>query len=200
MKILVCGFEPFGQREENNAWEVVRRYEGADNIDVLKIPVSFERAHNVVIDVLNRNRYDFVIMVGETSFTPDNVRLERLAINYKDSIKPDNDGIFADDEEIITSAPKAYFTSFPVKKICEKIKERGHKIKVTNSTGTFVCNSLYFNILHYIEIYRLTTKALFIHVPAITEELSLDEIKNTIDEVIKITSFSLLEAGMSPLY
>lgn len=187
MKVLLCGFEPFGEREVNNAWEVAKQFKGLEEIKVLKIPVSFQNAHEIVIEEINSNQYDSIIMLGETSFTLDNVRLERLAINYKDSVKPDNDGIFADDEEIISMAPKAYFTSFPVKRICENIKGKGHKIKVTNSTGTFVCNSLYYNILHYIETNKLKTKALFIHLPSSTQIISLEEMKNTLDEIIKIS-------------
>lgn len=187
MNVLLCGFEPFGERMVNNAWEVAKKYEGIEEIKVLKIPVSFRNAHEIVIGEINKNLYDLIIMLGETSFTPDNIRLERIAINYKDSTRPDNDGIVADDESIITLAPKAYFTHFPVKRICDIIKGKGFKIKVTNSTGTFVCNSLYFNILHYIETNKLTTKALFIHVPATTEVISLKEMKNTLDEIIKIS-------------
>ena len=185
MRILICGFEPFGGKEVNNAWEVAKQYEGKEGIKVVKIPVSFQHAHKIIIGEINRNRYDLIIMLGETSVTPDNLRMERVAINYKDSVNPDNDGIIADDEEIISSAPKAYFTSFPVKKICEKIKEKGHKIKVTNSAGTFVCNSLYFHILHYIETNNLSPKAIFIHVPSTTQVISLEEMRNTLNEVIK---------------
>ncbi|MCH5236731.1 MAG: pyroglutamyl-peptidase I, partial [Muribaculaceae bacterium] len=75
----------------------------------------------------------------------------RVAINLKDSINTDNDDIIADEEIIIEGASNAYFTKFPVKKIASKLKEIGYPVKITNSAGTFVCNSLYFNILHYIE-------------------------------------------------
>ena len=187
MKVLLCGFEPFSERRVNNSWEVAKQYDGMKNIKILKIPVSFHHAHEIVIEEINRNRYNFIIMLGETSLTPDNIRLERIAINYKDSIKPDNEGIVADDEEIIMSAPKAYFTSFPVKKISEKIKEKEHKIKVTNSAGTFVCNSLYFNVLHYIAKNQLNTKAIFVHLPATTQVMSLKEMRNTVDEIIRIS-------------
>ena len=187
MTILITGFEPFGCHKTNNSWEVVKTFKNRDRVKVLCLPVSFSRSYCGVIDQIKKQSFDVIIMLGETSSTNDYVRLERVAINYKDSIKPDNDGILADDEEIITTAPKAYFTSFPIKKICEKIKDKGHKIKVTNSAGTFVCNSLYFNILHYIEVNQLSTKALFIHVPATKELISLEEMKNTLDEIIRIS-------------
>ena len=186
MKILLCGFEPFGERDINNAWEVVKQFQGIPNIDVIKLPVSFNRSHKVIIDELTCNQYDFIIILGETGFTTDYVRLERLAINYKDSTKPDNDGIVANDEELIVGAPKAYFTAFPIKKIFLDLKKKDHKIKVTNSTGIFVCNSTYYHILHYLSEHNLPQVALFVHLPVSTEIVSLDEMEQIVRELIEI--------------
>lgn len=185
MRVLLCGFEPFGDRVVNNAWEIAKAFEGSPDIDVLKLPVSFNRAHRFIEGVLKKQHYDFVLMLGETSFTPDYVRLERLAINYKDSSKPDNDGITADDEDLIPGAPKAYFTAFPVKKVAEILKEKEYRIKVTNSTGTFVCNSVYYNILRYLSENNLPQIALFVHLPVSTEIISLNEMKDSISALIE---------------
>ena len=192
MTILITGFEPFGSRKTNNSWEVIKAFKNKDGVKVLCLPVSFSRAHNVVIDLLKKQSFDIIIMLGETSSTNDCLRLERVAINLKDSSNPDNDEVIADEEILIGNAPVAYFTKFPVKKIAGKLKEAGYLVKVTNSAGTFVCNGLYFNILHYIETNKLTIKALFIHVPATVQAISLEEMRNTVDEIIKISlSYSL---------
>ena len=186
MKILLCGFEPFGERDINNAWEVVKQFQDIPNIDILKLPVSFNRAHKVIIDAMARKKYDLLLMLGETGTTIGYIRLERVAINYKDSAKPDNDGIIADEEDIIPGASKAYFTAFPVKKVAANLKEKGHKVKVTNSTGTFVCNSTYYHILHYISEHNLPQVALFVHLPVSTEIVSLEEMEQTIKDLIEI--------------
>lgn len=186
MKILICGFEAYGERGINNAWEVTKQFQEVPHIDILKLPVSFEKSHSVIIDALTRKQYDFILILGETGLTADYVRLERLAINYKDAVKPDNDGMVADDEEIMIDAPKAYFTSFPIKKIFLNLKEKGHKIKITNSAGTFVCNSTYYHVLHYISEHKLAQVALFVHLPVSTEIISLDEMEQTIKELIEI--------------
>ena len=184
MKILISGFEPFGGRDVNNAWEIARQFIGKDNIDVIKIPVSFEYSHKRIIDSLEKKKYDFILILGETAWTTEYVRLERLAINYKDSLAPDNYGIIADDEEILLNAPKAYFSPVHVKRVTSSLKEKGYKVKVTNSTGTFVCNSVYYNILHYVSEQKLPVKVLFIHLPASTEIVSLEEMRETIENVI----------------
>ena len=187
MNILITGFEPFGSRKANNSWEVAKAFKNSNEIKVLCLPVSFSRAHNVVIDLIKKQSFDLIIMLGETSSTNDYIRLERVAINLKDSINRDNDNIIADEEILIEDASPAYFTKFPLKKIAGKLKETGYRIKISNSAGTFVCNCLYFNILHYIEANKLSTKALFLHVPSTTQLISMDEMKNTLDEIIKIS-------------
>ena len=187
MRILITGFEPFGSRKTNNSWEVAKAFRNRDEIKVLQLPVSFSRSHCLVIDQIEKQSFDLVIMLGETSTSKDHIRLERVAINLKDSINTDNDDVIADEEILVEDASSAYFTKFPLKKIVGKLKELGYPAKVSNSAGTFVCNSLYFHILYYIETYRLPTKALFIHVPATTEMITLEEMKNTLDEIIKIS-------------
>ena len=193
MKILITGFEPFGSRKTNNSWEVAKAFRNKYEIKVLQLPVSFSQSHCLVIDQIEKQCYDIVLMLGETSSTNDNFRLERVAINLKDSINADNDGIKPDEEMLIQEAPNAYFTKFPLKKIAGQLKEAEYPVKVSNSAGTFVCNSLYFNILHYIETNKLKAKALFIHVPSTSQMISLEEMQNTLDEIIKI-SLSYVDA------
>ena len=187
MKILITGFEPFGSRKTNNSWEVAKAFRNRDEIKVLQLPVSFSRSHCLVIDQIEKQCYDIVLMLGETSSTNDYLRLERVAINLKDSINTDNDEVIADEEILVEDASPAYFTKFPLKKIVAKLKESGYPAKVSNSAGTFVCNSLYFNILHFIETNNLTTKALFLHVPSTTQIVSLEKMKKTLDEIIQIS-------------
>lgn len=190
MSILLCGFEPFGERDINNAWEVVKQFQGIPDIDVLMLPVSFNRSHKVIIEALRRKKYDLVIMLGETSITTDYVRLERLAINYKDSTKPDNDGIIADDELIVENAPKAYFSSLPIKRFATHLRELDYRVKASNSAGTFVCNSLYYQVLRYIDESGSNTAALFLHLPVTSEIVSMEEMKNIIIAILSFYNLS----------
>lgn len=184
MNILISGFESFGGREVNNSWEIAKRFEAYHELDVCRVPVSFKKAHEVIIDALRRKKYDLVIMLGETSLTTDYVRLERLAINYIDSAGPDNEGNIANDEVLVKNAPKAYFSTLPIKRYVTHLKELGHKVKSSNSTGTFVCNSLYYHVLRYLEENGSETAALFIHLPASTETVSLKEMENTLAAIL----------------
>lgn len=183
MNVLISGFEPFGGREVNNSWEIAKRFEASHEVDVFRVPVSFRKAHKVIIDALKRKKYDLVILLGETSVTKDYVRLERLAINYIDSTGPDNDGDIANDEVLVEKAPKAYFSTLPVKRYVTHLKELGYKVKASNSAGTFVCNSLYYHVLRYLEENGSDTAALFVHLPVATEVVSMKEMEYTIGAI-----------------
>ena len=187
MSILITGFEAFGSRKTNNSFEIAKAFKNRDDVKVLCLPVSFADAHREVINQIEKQSFDIIIMLGETASTNDCLRLERVAINLKDSITTDNDGIAANEEILIEGAPNAYLTKFSIRKITHYLKGAGYPVKESNSAGTFICNSLYFHVLHYIETYKLTTKALFVHVPSTSQIISLDEMKNTVDEIFKIS-------------
>lgn len=184
MNILISGFEPFCGRKVNNSWEIAKRFEWCQRMDVCKIPVSFSRAHNFIIDALKRKKYNLVIMLGETSVTSDYVRLERVAINYRDSSKPDNEGYIADDEAIVENAPKAYFSTLPIKKYVAHLKELGYQVKASNSGGSFVCNSVYYHVLRHLEENGSVTAALFLHLPVATNIVSMEEMENVIGAIL----------------
>ena len=64
---------------------------------------------------------------------------------------------------------------------------------VSNSAGTYVCNTAMYTALHYIAINGLEAKAGFIHVPYIPEQvlekpqpsMSLEMIRKAIEIAIK---------------
>lgn len=182
--VLISGFDPFGSREINNSWEIANLFGECAEIDVVRVPVSFKKAHNVIIEALRHKKYDLALMLGESSFSNEYVRLERLAINYMDSVGPDNDGYIANDETIVENAPMAYFSPLHIKKLFIHLKESGFKVKASNSAGTFVCNSLYFHVLRYLEESESNTAALFLHLPVSTKIVSMDEMKEIVDSII----------------
>lgn len=185
MRILITGFETFASRNINNSWEVAKAFEGKENISVIKLPVSFSKAHKLVIEKISKAKYDAIIMMGETSVTNDFIRLERVALNMKDSKSGDNDGETADEATISEGGSTAILSNFPIKKLCDNLQKEKLKIKISNSAGTFVCNCLYYNILKHIVDNALSTKAIFIHLPAFKEIISKQEMVKTIDYIIK---------------
>jgi pyroglutamyl-peptidase len=104
---------------------------------------------------------------GRSEITP-----ERVAINMDDGRICDNAGCQPIDQPVVEGAPAAYFSTLPIKAIVRDLRAAGIPAAVSNSAGTFVCNHLFFGLMH-----RIATRPLaggmrggFIHVPLLPEQ------------------------------
>lgn len=165
-KILLTGFEPFGNCHINSSWVVAEKVATCviDGIDIVieQMPVSFSRVADCLYKAVNRHNPDIIILLGQSAAS-DCIKLERVALNIMDSNSADNDGYIPNEEPIYKNASSALFTNVPIKKICSAIKEEGIKVKISNSCGLYVCNRLYYEALKICN--KQTTKAIFIHLP-----------------------------------
>lgn len=163
MRILVSCFEPFGQDPVNSSRQAVDLLPDAIGQHIIRkvvLPVSFDRCCGTMFEAVNDFNPDLVIMTGQAR--RDAVCLERLAINWAIFKGADNDGVIATGERIQPDAPDAIFTIFPVVIIASSLaRQTGQPIKVSNTAGTFVCNRLYFDVLHNYP----AIPSLFIHLP-----------------------------------
>ncbi|WP_099209501.1 pyroglutamyl-peptidase I [Thermococcus henrietii] len=167
MKVLVTGFEPFGGEEINPSWEAVKALpEELNGATLLKaqLPVSFKRVREILPRLITKERPDIVLLTGQAGGRP-NVTVERVAINVMDSTMPDNDGFKPEDEPVFEGAPDAYFATIPIKAIVKALRKAGIPAGVSNTAGTYVCNTAMFTALHTIAVSGMETKAGFIHVP-----------------------------------
>lgn len=164
MKILLTGFEPFGGNERNISWNIVASAPQFEDCEIVKLrlPVSFKRASKFVIDAIKTEHPDVVLMFGQSK--REGINVERVAINISDAAKPDNDGYVPVDEIIEKKGASAYFSTLPIKKIVVALQANGLDAKVSNSAGTYVCNCLCYEVLHYIQQNSLPILAGFIHI------------------------------------
>ena len=95
---------------------------------------------------------------------------ERVAINVMDASIRDNIGQQPEDKPIAAGGPAAYFSTLPVKTMVQAIRDAGLPGEISNSAGTFVCNSLLYSVLHHASLHMPDTRAVFIHVPYTTEQ------------------------------
>ncbi|WP_456422264.1 pyroglutamyl-peptidase I [Thermococcus sp.] len=167
MKVLVTGFEPFGGEKINPSWEAVKaipdELSGAELIKV-QLPVSFNRVRKLLPRLIVEERPDVVLLTGQAGGRP-NVTVERVAINVMDSETPDNDGFAPEDEPVFEGAPEAYFATIPIKEVVKALRKAGIPAGISNTAGTYVCNTAMFTALHTVAVSGMETKAGFIHVP-----------------------------------
>lgn len=177
MKVLVTGFEPFGKEKINPSWEAVKTLPSeVDGAELVKrqLPVSFKKVRKLIPEIIESVEPDMVLLTGQAGGR-FNITVERVAINVMDSTKEDNDGYTPEDEPIF-DGPAAYFATIPIKRIVNALRAKRIPAMVSNSAGTYVCNTAMYTALHHISSRGLKAKAGFIHVPYIPEQV-LDKAK-----------------------
>ena len=173
MKVLVTGFEPFGEEKVNPSWEAVKMLPdvvGDAEIVKYQLPVSFKKVRELLPEIISKEKPEVIILTGQAGGRV-NITVERVAINVMDSTKEDNDGYKPEDEPIFEDAPAAYFSTLPIKRIVRALRENKIPAMVSNTAGTYVCNTAMFTALHYVATNDLNAKAGFIHVPYIPEQV-----------------------------
>jgi len=165
--VLVTGFEPFGGEDVNPSWEICRQLPaaiGRARIERLRVPTQFRRAIQAVAAEIERLEPALVILLGQAGGRAP-ISVERVAINVDDARIPDNAGAQPVDEPVAPGGPAAYFATVPVKAMAAAIREAGVPAEVSNSAGTFVCNHLFYVVLHFLAVSGRPARAGFIHVP-----------------------------------
>ncbi|MGX4641630.1 pyroglutamyl-peptidase I [Massilia sp. SYSU DXS3249] len=169
--VLLTGFEPFNGATINPAWEAVRALKGWNGpdfmVEVLQLPCVFGFANRVLRGAIDEMKPDVVICVGQAGGRPD-LTVERVAINVDDAPILDNDKQQPVDAPIVDSGPAAYFATLPVKAIVGAMRERGLKASVSQTAGTFVCNHVFYGLMHHVD--GSGVQGGFIHVPYLPEQ------------------------------
>jgi pyroglutamyl-peptidase len=188
MRVLLTGFEPFGGSDVNSSWETAARVEQLAPIgvelEVVQLPVSFKRAGEAVIEILQTKRPDVLVMLGQRG-KGQSVDIERIAVNLMDSANPDNDGHCPQEQLIQADGESAYFCNLPVKALRDALLQRNMPAKVSNSAGLYVCNSTYYNALYEIDKQDLSTQVVFVHLPKISEEFPIEILTDAVITIIE---------------
>ena len=172
MKVLVTGFEPFGNETVNPSYEAVKQLPdriGLAEVIKAKIPVTFATSGPVLEEAIKRHQPDIVLCVGQAGGCAG-IAMERVAVNLQDASIPDNSGVQPEDQPIVPGGPNAYFSSLPVKEMVKALRKEGIPAFVSNSAGTYVCNHLMYTLLHRIHLKNRAMRGGFIHVPYSMEQ------------------------------
>jgi pyroglutamyl-peptidase len=164
--VLVTGFEPFNGATINPAWEAVRAlanwHGNGFAVELRKMPCVFGQANQVLAKAVREVRPDIVIVVGQAGGRAE-LSVERVAINVDDAAICDNQQQQPIDTPIVADGPAAYFSTLPIKAIVREMRERGLAAGVSQSAGTFVCNHVFYGLMHLVR--ALPVRAGLIHVP-----------------------------------
>jgi pyroglutamyl-peptidase len=172
-KVLMTGFDAFDGERVNPALETVKTLDGYKDkgiqIVAKEVPTVFRASIKTLEEAIEAEKPDVVICVGQaggrTHITP-----ERVAINVDDARIPDNQGNQPIDEAIVKNGPVAYWSTLPIKRIVKNLRENGIPAEVSNTAGTFVCNHLFYGLMHYLQCNAPHVRGGFIHIPFLPEQ------------------------------
>lgn len=204
--VLVTAFEPFGGETVNPSQQAVSRLADGPPPDGVQIrtallPVEFGPAVEALRSAVATHDPDLVICAGEAGgrfgVTP-----ERVAVNVSDAHIPDNAGRSPVDEPVVAGGPVAYFSGLPVAAIVDALRAAGIPADKSSTAGTYVCNSVFYGLMHLIATERPGLVGGFVHVPYVHEQvvdrgdqpsLSLDMITEAL-RITVLTSVGALAA------
>ena len=199
MKALVTGFEPFGADRVNPSFEALARlpmHLGALEIATEALPVVFGAALPVLRAAIARTMPDIVLCTGLAGGRAA-LSLERVAINIDDARIPDNAGNQPIDRTVVADGPAAYFATLPIKAAVAALREAGLPAVVSNTAGTFLCNHVFYGLMHEAATAGGRFRAGFLHVPYLPSQaarnpgdpsMALEQIVEGIEVILQIAA------------
>lgn len=179
MRVLLSGFAPFGGSGLNPSWEAVRRLDGIQATDTIelfatKLPVSYREAADRLFASARVICPDVIIAVGQAGgrkvITP-----ELYATNMNDSKNADNEGVVLCGQRILEDGPQQYGSSLPVHDIVGSLTKLGIPVGLSENAGSFVCNHVFYKLMHELQKSEKPIVGGFIHVPFLPEQTTVNE-------------------------
>ncbi|ADU34916.1 pyroglutamyl-peptidase I [Variovorax paradoxus] len=174
-RVLVAGFEPFENDAVNPAWEIARALDGwaceGAVVQAVQLPCVFGRAIDALDAALIGPPLQLVLCVGAAGGRAE-ISMERAALNIDDARIPDNAGQQPIDLPVVKHGPAAYFSTLPIKAMVRDVRAAGLPAAVSNTAGTFVCNHIFYALMHRLATRPALahTRGGFVHVPYLPEQ------------------------------
>ena len=173
MKVLITGFEPFGESSINPSQILVEGAPAAfpNGIEIVKaiLPVERVAGSEVLIDALLRHQPDAAICFGLAVGRPV-ISLERVAVNLMDYRIPDNAGETVQDQLIAPEGPAAYFSRLPLAAMHAALQANAIPAELSLTAGAYLCNQIFYTLMHHLATHQREIPAGFIHLPACPEQ------------------------------
>ncbi len=176
--VLLTGFDAFGGESINPSWLAVQALKGRQiaghRVVVEQLPTVFDASIAALREALLSHNPQLVICVGQAGGRSA-LSIERVAINVNDARIADNHQAQPIDTPVVAEGPAAYFSSLPIKAMVRDLLQAGIAAEVSQTAGTFVCNHVFYGLMHFLATQRglkkspfKTTRGGFVHVPFAT--------------------------------
>ena len=166
MRVLLTGFEPFGDVAVNPSQCIVEYFQAQDRDDLITdiLPTEYRRAGAHIEEAIREFSPDAVLSLGVAQRRPA-INLERIAVNVDDASIADNAGYLASGERIAPDGPAAYWSTLPLNAMRAALEARAIPVTISNHAGAYICNHAFYTARHTLEVLGSAIPCGFIHVP-----------------------------------
>jgi pyroglutamyl-peptidase len=175
-RVLVTGFEPFGEHEVNPSALL------AEALDGVVLPVSYARAADALRAAIDERDPELVICFG-LAHTRTEISVERFALNLDDAEAADNDGVTSA-SLIDPGGPVAYRSTLPVDEIVAALRADGIPAGTSRDAGGYLCNHVFYSLMRALPE---GARGGFIHVPPL-DVLPLETLGRAAGIVVAVAS------------
>ena len=184
-RVLLTGFEPFGQVKVNPSWAAVEGMPesvGQWEVHKRRMPVVFGLAQETVRDAIREVQPDLVIACGVAAGR-EKVTPELVAVNWRMASLPDNGGKVYSGEKIDPQGPAARMTDLDVSGIISAVRSEGIPCDLSLSAGSYVCNDVYWEVLRWAG--DTGRSGLFVHVPS-EDKVTVEDDRRALHAILRI--------------
>jgi pyroglutamyl-peptidase len=164
-KILLSGFEPFGEYGFNTSIEAVRPFDGRQingyRVKVIQTPVVWGEPEIVLFDEIKKYAPDIVIASG---MGQQAISIERTARNTTTRMQDNRKKMPPEHGKVILGGPETLPTGLPAEKLLDALKAGGINAVISEDAGGFLCNWLFYNLMRRLGSGSGITAG-FIHFP-----------------------------------
>lgn len=168
-KVLVTGFQPFLEFKTNPSDSIAKAVDGAEDGKICyygrTLPVAYDETESALMRCIDEVSPDLILGTGLAAGRTK-LSLEKIAVNYKYSNEPDNNGNLARGEKIDPELPDGIFSRLNVEALYDSLNGKGIPAEISMSAGAYLCNYAMFVIVR--EAEKRGIKGGFIHIPCDT--------------------------------
>lgn len=168
-KIILTGFEPFGEYKFNPSKDLVEHYNGKvfgeKQIIGIVLPCTYLGAFEKIEKVLTRQKPHAIVSVGLASRV-QGIRIETKFQNLMCGKYPDANGFNPVDMEIIPHSERFFWSEGLANAIfLNKLRSENIPVEISNDAEGFICNSLGYLTSKKIKENKLPIRNMFLHIP-----------------------------------
>lgn len=192
--VLVTGFEHFSDYTVNPSQLIAETLNGSIFYDVelvgAVLPVDFNESVEMATEIIEHYHPILVMSLGLNPRAHD-IEIEKIGVNLKRY--PKDDGTWSLPQRIDVSGPFLRFSSIPTQNIVRKIREANISVQQSYFAESYICNTLFYQLLGYVNEQKNSRKVGFIHIPLLDFQAQDGMSLQTMIDAVKIAIQTYLE-------